>query len=474
VVRFCKDHPLATPFGVALAVRLIASIVAIAGVHGYLIPDEVQYVELGGVAAAGHLGPHFWSGYGESLFHEAASFMWPLTVLFWLFGAHVVLAAAWAAIFGALTAALAALLVSRMASRGWAVAAGLVVALFPSQVLWSSVVLRESMVWATLAAIAYGIWLLAGAKGWASLSTGMAFVAVPLLTVAFLRVWVFLAAAWAVALAVWLFRPARPVIVRGFCVLIMVLMPLLPGLGLAGADYVHKSGGNLGYERTVLSIGAKSAIGHPKIIHTPVANPKTVHTPATKPPTTKPPSGHPTTTTTAATTTTTQSGTSIIPAGGPDAYYLAHNGLGSDLRALTPGLIAFLLRPFPWQHGGGVGLDLAAVEEFLYYPLYVLAIVGLVAYRKRRDMLAFPFLVTGFIAGIGALVEGNVGSAFRHRDQFLWAVVLFATLGTRYLYERWKARRTGTARNAAEEEALSRNSPGSLGHRPVTVNQAGR
>ena len=34
-----------------------------------------------------------------------------------------------------------------------------------------------------------------------------------------------------------------------------------------------------------------------------------------------------------------------------------------DLHALPGGLIAFLLRPFPWQQGGGPSYDLAALEE---------------------------------------------------------------------------------------------------------------
>ena len=52
--------------------------------------------------------------------------------------------------------------------------------------------------------------------------------------------------------------------------------------------------------------------------------------------------------------------------------------------------MAFALRPFPWQHGDGLSYDFAAVEELLYYPLYLLAFVGVVAYRRRRDLIAFP------------------------------------------------------------------------------------
>lgn len=151
-----EEHVLALPFAVALVVRVIAAAGITAFQHGYLFPDESNYVDFGRLAASGHLTPAVDDGYGEQLFHQAASFMWPVTVLFKVFGPHVVVAALWAGLFGAVTAALVAALVSRALSRGWATVAGLAVAIFPSQVLWSSVVLRESMVWAGLAGAAIG------------------------------------------------------------------------------------------------------------------------------------------------------------------------------------------------------------------------------------------------------------------------------------------------------------------------------
>ena len=110
------------------------------------------------------------------------------------------------------------------------------------------------------------------------------------------------------------------------------------------------------------------------------------------------------------------------------------SGFSNDLRALPTGFVAFALRPFPWQHGDGLSYDFAAVEELLYYPLYLLALVGVIAYRRRRDLIAFPLVVTRLITGIASEAEGNLGSAFRHRDQLFWAVAFFAALGTNHLY----------------------------------------
>lgn len=409
-------HPVRASFLVALPLRIVAA-VGIAHFKGFLFPDEGGYVELGRLAATGRLNISVNGGSGEGLFHEAASIMWPITILFKVFGAHIVVAALWAAIFGAVTAALVAYLVLRVLGPAWGAAAGITVAVFPSQVLWSSVVLRESMVWAALAGIAIGIALFARAERWQALAQATVVTGVCLLGLAYLRSWTFIAAAWAVGLALWLFRPAKPVLARGLCALLLLLVPVLPGWGLAGSTYIGHNTGVLGYERTVLAEGAKSAFVHPKVVHKSSASSAVKVTgPAT-----------------------------TIPASfaASEALVVPH-GLANDLKALPTGVIAFALRPFPGQFGDGLSYDFAGVEELIYYPLYVLAIFGLAAYRRRREIIAFPSLVIVFVTGIAAEAEGNLGSAFRHRDQLLWAVVFLAALGAHDLYRRWSQRRTAS------------------------------
>jgi hypothetical protein len=410
-------HPASFSFAVAFALRVVAATVITVS-RGYIFPDEEGYVGFSGLAASGHLTPSVQYGYGETLFHEAASFMWPLTIIFRIFGAHIILAALWASVFGAVTAALTALLVSRVLTKSWAAVGGLAVAVFPSQILWSSVVLRESMVWAGLVAIAIGLFGLSRAIRWQSVVGAAALIGVAMIDIEYLRSWAFLAAAWAVGLSVWLYRPARPVVTRAICTGLLVLVPVFGGLGIAGVGYIHHNTSNLGYERTVLSAGAKSAFVHPKVVK--VAKPARATTPTTAPVTVPAP-----------------------PAALADGDLVVPKGLGNDLRALPTGLVAFALRPFPWQHGDGLSYDFAAVEEVLYYPLYVLALVGLVAYRRRRQIIAFPLMAILGITGVASEAEGNIGSAFRHRDQLLWAVMFLATLGAHHLYERWRGRKAG-------------------------------
>jgi hypothetical protein len=87
-------------------------------------------------------------GYGQDLFHKAASFMWPVTVLFKLLGTHVIVVARWAALFGAVTTA-SQRRWSGMPQicNGWAAAAGLTVALVPSRVLWRAARLIPPLRW---------------------------------------------------------------------------------------------------------------------------------------------------------------------------------------------------------------------------------------------------------------------------------------------------------------------------------------
>jgi hypothetical protein len=208
------------------------------------------------------------------------------------------------------------------------------------------------------------------------------------------------------------------------CALLCLLVPLAAGIGLGGNSYVRDHGQQLGYERSVLSEGAKSAFVHPKLVAAKGRSTKVEPTP-------KP---APTATTVAPAPTTVMTTPSAVA----DEEIVVPRGFSNDLKALPTGFVAFALRPFPWQHGDGLSYDLAAVEELLYYPLYLLALVGVVAYRRRRDLIAFPLAVIVLITGIASEAEGNLGSAFRHRDQLFWAVAFLAALGANHLWALWR------------------------------------
>jgi hypothetical protein len=115
---------------------------------------------------------------------------------------------------------------------------------------------------------------------------------------------------------------------------------------------------------------------------------------------------------------------------------------------LPEGLTVILLRPFPWEigSGGSTGVRLAGAETVLWYPLLAIAIVGLVAVRRRLAVLAFPLLAGAATAVMYGLSEGNVGTAYRHRGEFVWVVALLAAAGAERIARALAGRRAVDAR----------------------------
>jgi hypothetical protein len=60
--------------------------------------------------------------------------------------------------------------------------------------------------------------------------------------------------------------------------------------------------------------------------------------------------------------------------------------------------------------------------------------------------MVFPVIVATGIVIQYALSEGNVGTAYRHRGEFVWVVALLAALGAHAIVRTgldWRARRSG-------------------------------
>jgi len=83
-------------------------------------------------------------------------------------------------------------------------------------------------------------------------------------------------------------------------------------------------------------------------------------------------------------------------------------------------------------------LALPFVEHLIWYPLLLLAVFGLPEVRRGGADLAYVALVAFGLATMWALVEGNFGTAFRHRGEVVWAVVVLAAVGAERLLKRRK------------------------------------
>jgi hypothetical protein len=124
--------------------------------------------------------------------------------------------------------------------------------------------------------------------------------------------------------------------------------------------------------------------------------------------------------------------------------YVLDNSAGANLEALPRGLVAVLFRPTLVEVAETTTLRLASIENMLWYVLYGLALVGLITARRNLTVFAYPILVSGGVVILAGLTQGNLGTAFRHRGQVLWALALLSAAGAELLLDRARERRAST------------------------------
>jgi hypothetical protein len=124
------------------------------------------------------------------------------------------------------------------------------------------------------------------------------------------------------------------------------------------------------------------------------------------------------------------------------------------LRFAVRALVSVIIVPLPWQIQSWSEIVFLP-QQLLWYPLVILALVGLVA-GLRRDLL-----VTCMLAGlsvVGAAVvglnSGNIGSMVRHRDTVVPFVVWLSALGAVATAARFMPRQTGMAAESQVEERV--------------------
>jgi hypothetical protein len=381
-----------TVFSVALAVRLVVALAIYVLFDGFLFEDDTSYSQMAEEVVLG-LDRH-WDAYTHYLLQTTATFLYPLTALYEVFGPDPLLGQLFVALMGAATAGLVAAIARELWGPRAALTAGLLVALLPSQVLWSTLILKDAQGWMLLAVMGLAIVVALRSQGWA-LATCLAGFALALAGLAFLREHTMVVAAWAgvIALASGAAR-GRGVRTLG-ALTIAGLIPAVAGYGLFGMTLVLERG-SLQERRIANAADAETAF----IEETP--NPKGGKD---------------------GTRGTERERPSLSDDTGESA-------LEADIRHLPRGLVYVLLAPFPWESGANSAVNLARLETVIWYPMIVLALLGVVVAARDRTLVArmmFPLLAGAGSLGVYALTEGNLGTAYRHRGEFVWAVALFAT-----------------------------------------------
>ena len=465
-------HPLLYIFLVALAVRLVVAVISNTVQESVLIPDEMSYIRIADLVSTGDLSPvptqrcldfaiadgtQYYCGYWRGLFASTRTFSWPLTTLFWLFGPYRILGQALAGLAGAAAAAVTGRYAMEILREPFGVGAGFVVAFLPSQVLFSSVVLRESTIWLLLASL--GVAVLISRKQvspfglvLSSLGIGVVFV---------LLAWLRLQTA---VLALWCAAPVfamvgRNRVLRVLCAAGVVLIgPMLVGAGPAASGFVGGSIERLGYSRDVMSSGAVTAfdytsgsggvgelsgsggvgelsgsegapVGVLSIVERDVMSSGAV---------------------TAFDYTSGSGGVGELSGSGGVGELSGSEGapvgvlsiverdvedesLVDSVLLLPSGLYNTMIRPVFWSKADlssvSAGHLLATLESPFWIVGYLFAGFGAYSLRRRMSLVAFPVLFLLAVAFSGAVSHGNLGTAFRHRGQVVFGLVVLAAAG---------------------------------------------
>ena len=194
------ERPVLAVMVASAAARLSVALVLNLFDIWYFAPDASQYMAIAEANAEGRL-EGFWLGRGEALYDSTRPFSGQLSFLFELFGSHRLLGQLLAVFYGVLTAGLTAYLALRLLRPAFALLAGMIVAFLPSQIIFSSVALRESLVWALLAAAAVICFRLGPRVGRPSIVIGVAGLAVLFYLLASVRVQTAVIALWCMTLA---------------------------------------------------------------------------------------------------------------------------------------------------------------------------------------------------------------------------------------------------------------------------------
>ena len=469
------ERPVLWVVLVAAAIRIAAAVALNVFDIWSIAPDADQYLAIAEAKADGRL-EEFWLGYGSSLYVSTQSFLAQLSFLFGLFGPYRFIGQLLAVVYGVAAAGLTTAVSVRLVRRPLALAAGLLVALVPSQILFSSVSIRESLVWALLAAAAVVCSRLGPTAGRIRIVTGVAALSVLFGLLVSLRVQTAILALWCMTLALVVVR-GRRLLRIGSAAVLFLLVPLLVGHSPGGVGFLWSSASRLGTVRTYMAMGADTAISgtEPLIDETISAIVNTPVVPMGSTPTWAP-TDHPASIVPSDDSSSRPTTQTTMPAGGDaaadpvqtsgrrvrgildraeylgprnqkvvfDLYgdaVVVHNDLPASLASFPKGLVAVTLRPFPWEAGMSGRRLIAGLESIMWLPLFVFAGVG--AWIRRRDIhvVALPVSLVLAVTLSSAVTQGNLGTAFRHRQQILFALSILAVAGLQATLDHWRSSR---------------------------------
>jgi hypothetical protein len=396
-----------------------------------LFADDATYSDLATAVVRGNTKS--WDAFTQHLYDSTAAFSIPMTLVYWVFSPIHLLGQLLCATVGAFAAVATSKVASFVVGRPFALFAGMVVALLPSQVLFSSLTLKDAWVWASTAGIAVVATRSLSRHGRALVWSGLVIVLL-LVALAHLRMHSLVVTVWALAITALVVPTVDRWRRTAFAVLVLLLLPFAFGAGPGGYELI-RSAGHLEQLRFGNALGAATsfikttpsedveqakrdldraqqalaeAVTHAALPDQVAEAQHEVARAQQR---------------VAATATTTAS--------------VEDDELTASINHLPKGLAVMLIEPYPWAIGGNSRVKLAGAELVLWYPLLILAGVGIWMGRRRLDVLLLPFLLGAASITMYALAEGNFGTAYRHRGEAVWVIAVFAAVGAEHL---WKTR----------------------------------
>jgi len=404
-------RPLWTVFVTALVVRLCVVALVALFADGYLFQDDHGYLQL----AEQHTDrSELWDAGSQRFWKTNLSFLAPISFLFDVVGPYPALAQSLQALAGAWTATCVTMLVGRHARPGISLGAGMVAALYPSQVLWSSLVLKDALVWMCLATIAVVIarWQESGDRvPFAIGSTGLLLL---LLYLSHLRAHTLVTTCLALVVSVsWRPSPLRLARIV-IALLFLLLIPLTVDAGLGGNRLWRIGLFGMEEQRQAGAVGAATALVEiPAHTQLSLAQERV-----------------------AALEAELKLAREDLENWIDQVESTIPSTITDDLLYLPTGIRVMLVDPLPQHLGNNRNLILAFSEHLIWYPALLLCLLGLPSALRGSAELTFSSFVALGLLVMWALVEGNFGTAFRHKGEFVWAVLVFAGVGAEQLARR--------------------------------------
>ena len=359
-------HPLLSVFLLSLAVRLLVAGITVIFLEGSLFLDDRTYLQLAkahNLEGASHADSLLWS--------HNRGFLVPIAFMLDALGSLPLAAQLVPAVAGSVTAVAVTVLLRRHTSATVALGGGVFAALFPSQVLWSSLILKDALIWMSLSLTAVVLAWWSERETVRGFATGAIAITVIASYLSILRLHTLVVCCVAIAVAAGWRRGHLRIQFIAATAAVLLILPWIAGAGLAGLDLIRLGASGLEQQRQAAATGGASAFG--------------------------------------------------------DAVTIEAL---RDILYLPTGLRIMLIDPLPIHLGHSTGVLLAFVENIVWYPLLALAIYGVPVVRQRNPELTFTLLILLGLATMWALVEGNFGTAYRHRGEFVWATIVFAGIGT--------------------------------------------